>query len=532
VITFVEEKEGLAFADAVESLADRFGVEVEREQEDPRMEEARKRENRLRELLERTAKFYVSYLWESKEARKALAYLRDRGFQDDVLKTFEVGFAPNRWDTVVLSGQKAGYSTEELIRSGLVKRGQKGGLLDHFRARIMFPIRDARGRIQGFGGRATRDEQRAKYVNSPEGKLFNKSETVYGIHLAKGAITKLRRVVIMEGYTDVLAAHQAGVNEAVAVMGTAITPKQIEKLSSYSDDLILALDADRPGREAMLRGERVAASKGKRLRVAPIPPDTDPADMLAGKSASPQASKEFVRLIDGAVELPTFHMRMLLHDADLASPQGRDEALREVAGVLSVLGEGITRNELVREASERLNIEPGLIVRRIGELGARSMPSPSPVKGQDDGSTVSEERPVLSAQEVQERALLAMCIAAPAYGRDYVERLTADHLSSPAMARVRDWLVVHLEHPRDGLPRDDEELADAVTQLVVRAQREPASPQAMELNFLLLEKGAVERQIAAAQANGGDAPVELQKRRADLTERIAHHQESAPKPRN
>jgi hypothetical protein len=125
-----------------------------------------------------------------------------------------------------------------------------------------------------------------------------------------------------------------------------------------------------------------------------------------------------------------------------------------------------------------------------------------------------------------------MCIAAPANGRKYLERLTADHLSSPAMARVRDWLVVHLEHPREGLPRDDEELADAVTQLVVRAQREPASPQAMELNFLLLEKGAVERQIAAAETNGGDAPVELQKRRAELTERIAHHQESAPSSRN
>jgi hypothetical protein len=143
------------------------------------------------------------------------------------------------------------------------------------------------------------------------------------------------------------------------------------------------------------------------------------------------------------------------------------------------------------------------------------------------------EKPrALSANELREQALLAMCIAAPAYGRDYLERLRGEHLSSPEMRRVRDWLAGHLEHPREGLPRDDEAVADAVTQLVVRAQREPASPEAMELNFLLLEKAAVEREIAAAEANGGEPPVELQKRRAELSERIAHHQNVTPKSRS
>ena len=137
----------------------------------------------------------------------------------------------------------------------------------------------------------------------------------------------------------------------------------------------------------------------------------------------------------------------------------------------------------------------------------------------------------LSAHELHEQALLALCIAAPAHGREYLERLGPDQLSSPGMVRVRDWLAEHLEHPGEGLPRDDAELADTVTQLVVRAQREPATPEAMELNFLLLEKSWVERQIAAAEANGGDPPVELHKRRAELAERIAHHQYVAPKSR-
>ncbi len=169
VIRFVEEKEGLNFPEAVESLADRYGVEIVRENEDPKAEARRRKRARLLELLERTAAFYATYLRDAPEAAKSREYLAGRGLSEETLAKFEVGFAPNRWDTVMMRGQQAGFSLEELVESGLVTRGQKGPQ-DKFRARIMFPIRDHKGKVVGFGGRATREGQRAKYMNSPEGE--------------------------------------------------------------------------------------------------------------------------------------------------------------------------------------------------------------------------------------------------------------------------------------------------------------------------------------------------------------------------
>ena len=146
----------------------------------------------------------------------------------------------------------------------------------------MFPVRDARGRVQGFGARALRPDSKPKYLNSPEGELYRKSRTLYGIERARAAIAKAGRAVVVEGYIDVLAAHQAGIEEAVAVMGTAITPEQVQQLSGYAEEVVLALDADRAGRDAMLRAQRVAGSRKLRLRVAAMPAGEDPADMLRG----------------------------------------------------------------------------------------------------------------------------------------------------------------------------------------------------------------------------------------------------------
>ena len=533
VITFVEEKEGLQFADAVEALADRYGVEVEREQEDPQAEEARKRRGRLVELLDRTAAFYAAYLWESDEAAKSREYLLGRGLAEGTLREFGVGFAPNRWDSVYMRGQQAGFSVEELMAAGLVKKGNRGGFLDHFRARIMFPIRDARGRMQGLGGRATREEQRAKYVNSPEGELYRKSRTLYGIERARSAIAKAGRAVVVEGYTDVIAAHQAGVGETVAVMGTAITPEQVKLLSAHAEEVVLALDADRAGREAMLRAQRVAAGKRVRLRVASMAEGEDPADMLAGAAPGSSGAERFAGMVDGAVDLPAFHVRTLLDEADLGSPTGRDRALDEVVPVLASMGDSITRDELVREVGERLDADPSLVSRRLaGAEPGRAAAVPADGGGEEPVVKQAPAEPrVLSKQELYEQGLLALCVASPADGREYLDRLRDEHLSSPVMRRVRDWLREHLDQPAEELPRDDADLADAVTQLVVRAQREPASPEAMELNFLLLERLAVERRLAAAQGNGGQALVDLQKQRAELSEKIAHHESTVPKKR-
>jgi hypothetical protein len=200
--------------------------------------------------------------------------------------------------------------------------------------------------------------------------------------------------------------------------------------------------------------------------------------------------------------------------------------------VLSSMPDSITREELEREVADALNADPSLVARRVGaaERGggeplARRRPESrpdGPVPG--DGAGAGREAYPLSARERQEHALLAMCIASPAQGREFLERLTAEHLSSPAAVRARDWLAGHLEEPMRGLPRDDEELVSYVTRVVMEGEREPASREAMELNFLQLEQGLLERRIEAAARERGEAPVDLQRQRAEVAERIARQE--------
>ena len=517
VFRFVEEKEGLSFPEAVERLGERYGVEVERESEDPRAEEARRRRERLWELLERTAAFYVSFLWESPKAGKARTYLAGRGLGEEVLRGFGVGFAPSAWDQVLTRGQRAGYSVEEMRAAGVVQRGQKGGFYDRFRKRITFPVRDPRGRVLGFGARGMGEEARGpKYLNSPEGDLFKKSRTLFGIDRARAAIARRGRAVVVEGYTDVLALHQAGIEESVAVMGTAITPDQLALLSGHAEEVVLAMDADRAGEDAMIRAQRVAGARRMRLRVAAMPEGEDPADLLAEGPAD-----RVVELLDGAVDLPAFQVEAAIGRADLASPADRDRALDEVAPVLAVMDpDSVSRQELVRRVADRLDADAGLVTRRVEREGAAGR-KPATRPAATAANRVEPERP-LSARERRARALIAMCIGSPGEGKEYLGRLTPEHLSSPLTARALEWTRGHLDDPLAGLPREDEELVSLVTQLVMASAREPASRDAMELNFLQLEQAMVEDELAAAQRGGGDPPVELQRRRNELAERIAH----------
>ncbi len=531
VIKFVEEKDGLGFAEAVEVLADRYGVELEREQEDPRAEARRARKRRLEQLLDRTATYYASYLWESPEGGKARDYLAGRGLSEAVLRDFGVGFAPSAWDKILVAGQRAGFKVEELRAVGLVQRNQRGGEYDRFRARIMFPIRESKGRVVGFGGRAMRSDQGAKYVNTAETDFFHKSELLYGIDRARSAIAKSERAVVVEGYTDVLALHQAGIEEAVGVMGTAITGEQVGKLSGMVTEVVLALDADSAGQEAMLRAQRVAAGRKMRLRVAAMPAGEDPAEMVA----EGDGAERFREIVGAAAELTAFQVGLVLDRTDVGSPAARDQALNEVAPILAAMGESITRDELVRQVAERLDLEPALVMGRAmaatpttGGEGAADQRGGRPTPGSDPGPQAPPRRAAeLTSRERRERALLAMCIALPAQGGEYLAKLTEAHLSVTG-ARAAAWLRENPSDPASNLPRDDAELAGLISELVMIAHDQPASEESMELNFLLLEQRRLEDELAAAGERGDyERRTSLSRERALLVEQIAHAQRVA-----
>ena len=256
-IRFVQELDALDFPEAVEQLAERYGVELTREREDPREEERRRRRERLLALLERTASFYASYLWDSAEAGRARKYLAGRGLAEEVLRAFRVGYAPKAWDRVLVGARRDGFSAEELLAAGLAQRARNGNVLDRFRERITFPLADSRGRVLGFGARAMRDEQGAKYINTSENELYHKGRQLFGIDRARSAIAKAGRVVVVEGYTDVLALHGAGLEESVGIMGTALTQEQLAELARAvggDGTVLLALDADSSGRRGHAQG--------------------------------------------------------------------------------------------------------------------------------------------------------------------------------------------------------------------------------------------------------------------------------------
>ena len=260
IISFVRETENLDFVGAVEWLAERFRVPIEVEEASPRVEEARRRRERLYAVLDQTATYFERLLWDGDGAAPVREYLAGRGLGEEIAKEFRLGLSPGKG--LADKARERGFTLDELKSAGLVTtRGS-----DYFPHRLMFPLADARGRVVGFQARKLREDDplRGKYVNSPEGDLFHKSAVLYGLHLAKAAIAKQDFAAVVEGNTDVIALRQAGFEPVVASMGTALTAQQLRELARMTKKLYLCFDADAAGQEATLRGHGAGSGAGLR----------------------------------------------------------------------------------------------------------------------------------------------------------------------------------------------------------------------------------------------------------------------------
>ena len=504
--TFVMETEGVDFKGALEHLADRYKVTLELEDEDPQAAEQRKRRERLLELLERTATYYVRQLWESAEAAKAREYLAGRGLQEATLREFRVGYAPSAWDTVLNASRRAGFGNRELYDAGLAQRSQSNNrIYDRFRSQIIFPLADPRGRVRGFAGRTLggdANDRRPKYVNSPESELFHKGRTLFGADIARAAAAKEQSVVAAEGYTDVIAMHQAGVRNAVGIMGTALTEDQIAELARLAPEVRLALDADSAGREAMLRAARVAAGRRPplRLRVVGLPPGDDPADLVQREGGD-----AVVSLVEDAVSFARFRVLRRLEVGDLATAEGRDGVLADLREDFSLLAPSAEREELARIAASRLDLSPDLLESLLARASARPAAGPAPARAAAD----VPRAPQLGRREPTERSFLAMCIALPELGGPALEELDAEaDLSSDVTRRAVAHLRAHLHAPTEGLDElYDAELVALIRELAVRAAA-MASPSRrdFEIERLQLALARADRAIAGARRSG--APIE------------------------
>ncbi len=508
--SFVMEAEGLDFPTAIEQLAQDAGVELEREREDPREEERRHRRERLLALLDRTAGFYAGYLWKASDAGPAREYLLGRGLSEDVLRDFRVGYAPDAWERVTVTARANGFSDEELLAAGLAQRSKRGGLIDRFRGRITFPLADARGRVLGFGARAMRDEQGAKYLNTSEGELYHKGRLLFGIDKARQPIAKAGRVVVVEGYTDVLALHGAGVGETVAIMGTALTREQLGELArAVGEDgtVHLALDADRSGRDAMMRAAGMARERGVSLRVVAMPEGVDPADVVADGGEAAVAAR-----LARSQSVVEFSVERVLAYADLDSYEGRDRALVEARDLIASTPErSATRDHLVRRVADRLDVPASYVV---GAAGGAAPGFREPV-------ALRVETPGAGSLE-PERVFLALCMGAGPLGREHLERLEPAHFSSDLTRRARDHLLAHFDDPLAGLSGSDAPLGELVAGVVVQADSESAPDEGvLRMSFLALELRRIEREVRRARQEGdlqrqGELAADRQRVRRDM----------------
>jgi DNA primase len=543
VFTFVQETEGVDFKGALELLGDRFGVELEREEEDPKQAEHRRRRERLLELLGRTAAYYERCLWESKEARPAREYLEARGLGEEILREFRVGYSPSAWDRVLLASRRGGFSEQELYATGLAQRSKENGRpYDRFRGRIMFPLADVRGRVLGFGARAMRDEQKPKYLNTSDNDVYHKGQHLYGADLARAHAARAGQAILCEGYTDVIALHQAGLRNTVGSMGTALTAEQVGELSRMAQTVLLALDADSAGQEAMLKAAGLAAKRKLELRVVALPQGTDPADLVQRDGAEAIGA-----LVEQAVPFVRFRVERVLAAGDHGSPEGRDRMVDELRPVFAMLPPSAMRLELTRMVSGRLALPESLMetllapqagrAQQAGQTGQAGQAGRSRTEGRQ--AAAGEPSPArangLSRREETERTFLALCIASPEEGEQALGSLEGDeHFTSELLRRAARHLGAgHLRDPMadpvglEGGLDGDPQLKALLAELVVEAGREPVQPAMLDVQRLQLELARVDRRIQQARGEESGDVSELATRRGEVKREFDRAQERA-----
>jgi DNA primase len=334
VFSFLMKIENLTFPEVLERLAQKAGVQLE---------SFRPRETSRRELLARINSLAAGYYSELlRRTPVALEYLRGRGLADQTIEQFRLGYAPAVWDGLLKYLGKKSISPGDAAQAGLVLRNDAGDYYDRFRHRIIFPILDIQERIIAFGGRTLAEDQ-VKYLNSPETPLFSKNRSLYALNLARKSISDAGSAVVVEGYTDAIAAHQSGFTNTVATLGTALTLEHIRVLSRYTKKVVLAYDSDSAGMAAALRGASMFIEAESDVRIARLPGGDDPDSLLRkGKVA------EFDAAISGALPITYYNLALLREKHDLSTPAGRTSFLKEAVRILAEAPTFIEREQYIK----------------------------------------------------------------------------------------------------------------------------------------------------------------------------------------
>lgn len=382
-LKFLTEYDGLHFVDAIELLANRVGLVVPKESEEN--PDKTKKHAEIYATLETASRFYHKELLQGSAREKAIQYLKNRGITKETVLDFNLGYALSSWDALFKALGKDKNSHELLLAAGLIINKEKASYFDRFRDRIMFPIRNRRGQVTGFGGRILQ-EGNPKYLNSPETKVFSKSHELYGLYEARLKLKKLQTLVIVEGYLDVLTLSQFGVKNVVATLGTAFTEKHLEILFREVQELVFCFDGDKAGREAARRVLMICLpwmQEGRRIRFMLLPEQEDPDSFMRkmGKSV-------FEDGIEKAKNLSDFIFESFLTNLDLNQAEGRVEYIRRVRPLIAKIPSGILQRMLYERLSELTRVSLEQIENpNSGAPKPRSSSQPLPISAQKGQKT-------------------------------------------------------------------------------------------------------------------------------------------------
>ena len=363
-IHFIMEHEQLSYYEALKYLAKKYNIEVhEKELTD---EERQKRSERENMFVVNTfaQEFFSKSLLETDEGRSVgLAYFKERGFNEDIIRKFGLGYSPEKRDALAVEAQKRGYKIDYLLKTGLCREGQNGRIYDLFSGRVMFPVYSVSGKVVAFGGRILKSGVKiSKYFNSPESDIYHKSDELYGIYQAKRAIEKERRCYLVEGYTDVLSMHQSGIENVVASSGTALTHGQIRLIHRFTDNITVLYDGDAPGIKASLRGIDLLLQEGLNIKVVLLPDGEDPDSF-----AKSQSAESFTRYIkEHETDFIRFKTQLLLEDAG-EDPIKRAAIISNIVESISLIPDAIVRSVYVQECSRLLQIDEQILLSELNK---------------------------------------------------------------------------------------------------------------------------------------------------------------------
>ena len=370
VVTFLMEKEHFSYPEALRFLANKYGIQIPEESEPTAKELADKTERESLFIINEFAKnYFYQNLQESTEGKAVgLSYFEERGFTKETIEKFQLGYCLNVSDDFTKAALSKGYSLSYLEKVGLVKSKDER-YFDFFRGRVLFPIQSISGRILGFGGRSlVNDKKVAKYFNSPESIIYNKSEILYGLYFSKGEIVKYDECLLCEGYTDVISMHQSGIQNVVSSSGTSLTKEQVKLVKRYTKNLTILYDGDAAGIKASFRGIDLILEEGMNVKVVLFPDGEDP-DSFAKKNSDSELAL-FIK--EQKQDFITFKAQILLKDGE-NDPLKKSDLIREIVQSVGLIPDQITRSVYVKEIARQFDIEESIISNELMRLRRNSL---------------------------------------------------------------------------------------------------------------------------------------------------------------